>query len=84
MDYKGRPVMSLAGRDKDGYFCVIGTEGEHLLLADGRHRKVDHPKRKKLKHLLFIDAAAYSGMLTNKAVWAYLRDIKNGNGHVST
>ncbi|MBR6593704.1 MAG: KOW domain-containing RNA-binding protein [Clostridia bacterium] len=84
MDYVGCPVVSLAGRDKGFYFCVIGADGEHLLLADGRHRRIDNPKRKKLKHLLFIDAAAYSGPLTNKAVWAYLRDIRNSNGQVST
>ena len=34
----GQIVRSLAGHDKQGLFCVIGAQGEHLLLADGKRR----------------------------------------------
>ena len=30
--------------------------GEYLLLADGKSRKVESPKRKKRKHVLFVAA----------------------------
>ena len=45
-------VRAKAGRDRDGIFCVVGTQeqGEYLLLADGKRRKLARPKRKKLRH----------------------------------
>ena len=43
-------VKSIAGRDQGKYFFVLQTEGDFLLLADGKTRKVEAPKRKKRKH----------------------------------
>jgi len=51
MDLKrGNIVVSCAGHDKGNLYCVVGTDGPFLLLADGKTRKVDHPKRKRRKH----------------------------------
>ena len=47
-------VRSAAGRDKEKLFVVLGVEGEFLLLADGKSRKVESPKRKKRRHVLFV------------------------------
>ena len=44
-------VLSLSGRDKGKYFFVVDTAGEYVMIADGRCRKTEHPKRKNLKHL---------------------------------
>ena len=49
-------VRSDAGRDKGKLFIVLETEGEYLLLADGKSRKVENPKRKKRRHVLFVSA----------------------------
>lgn len=46
-------VKSIAGRDKGKLFFVLGTEGEFLLLADGKSRRLERPKRKKRKHVVF-------------------------------
>lgn len=46
-------IVSLAGRDKGSMFYVLETDGSYVLLADGKHRTVEHPKRKKLKHVRF-------------------------------
>ena len=46
-------VKSAAGRDKGKIFFVLNVEGEFLLLADGRNRKLEQPKRKKRKHVVF-------------------------------
>ena len=43
-----------AGRDKGKLFVVLSVEGEYLLLADGKSRKVESPKRKKRRHVLFV------------------------------
>ena len=46
-------VKSAAGRDKGKIFFVLDVEGEFLLLADGKSRKLEQPKRKKPKHVTF-------------------------------
>ena len=47
-------VLSLSGRDKGKYFFVVDTAGEYVMIADGRYRKLEQPKRKKLKHLQLV------------------------------
>ena len=47
-------VRSVAGRDQGKLFIVLAVEGEYLLLADGKGRKAESPKRKKRKHVLFV------------------------------
>lgn len=49
--YPGMVVESTAGRDKDRYFVVLSCNGSYCMLADGKVRKVDMPKKKKMKHL---------------------------------
>ena len=44
-------IESLAGRDKGKLFYVIETEENFVLIADGKGRKLENPKRKKLKHV---------------------------------
>ena len=45
-------VQSIAGRDKGKIFVVLSVQDEnYVLISDGRMRKADHPKRKKMKHL---------------------------------
>ena len=44
-------VRSTAGRDRDQLFYVIGTEGVYTLLANGKDRTVEKPKRKNQKHV---------------------------------
>lgn len=73
-DLIGRLVVSKAGHDKGRVLCVVDCNGEYLLLADGRKRMAEKPKRKKLKHVELINVAAYSGSVRNKAIHAYIRD----------
>ena len=49
-------IRSDAGRDKGKLFIVLAVEGEYLLLADGKTRRVEDPKRKKRRHVLFVAA----------------------------
>lgn len=50
----GYVVKSLAGRDAGRLFVVIGTDLDFAILADGRLRRTEKPKRKKLRHLEFV------------------------------
>ena len=44
-------VVSTAGRDQGKLFYVIGTDPVYLMLANGKDRTMDKPKRKKRKHV---------------------------------
>lgn len=63
---KGSLVWALAGREKGSCFVAVGVDGGFVYLADGRHRKVEKPKRKSIKHISPADAPVYTGELTNK------------------
>ena len=48
----GRVVVSRQGHDHGRRFLVVGLVDERfVLIADGDTRKLDHPKKKQLKHL---------------------------------
>ena len=44
-------VIATAGRDQGKLFYVIGTDPVYLMLANGKDRTLDKPKRKKRKHV---------------------------------
>ena len=49
----GRVVLSKAGRDRGHVFVVMELLDEcHVTIANGCQRKVDNPKKKKIKHLV--------------------------------
>ena len=43
-------VVSTAGRDAGKLFYVLETDGAYLILANGKDRTIEKPKRKKIKH----------------------------------
>ena len=49
----GNVVKSIAGRDKGNLFVVVGIDENenYIYLVDGNIRKVENPKRKKIKHI---------------------------------
>ena len=48
---KGTVVKSLCGRDKNKYFYVLDKQGDYVLYCDGCVRRLEKPKRKKIKHV---------------------------------
>ncbi len=55
-------VRSDAGRDQGKIFIVLAVEGEYLLLADGKGRRVEAPKRKKRRHVLFVSSGQQAAL----------------------
>ncbi len=52
MSLIGSIAKSTAGRDRGRIFIIVGVlDDSHVLVADGRLRKIEKPKKKKLKHL---------------------------------
>ena len=52
MDIKtGTFVISKAGRGKGRLFITLYVEGSFAWITDGKTRRLDNPKKKKLMHL---------------------------------
>ena len=47
-------VKATAGRDAGKFFFVLAVQGDFLLLADGKHRRAETPKRKRQKHVALV------------------------------
>jgi len=47
----GDIVLSVAGHDSGELFYVVATDGVYVSVANGKDRKIEHPKRKKIKHV---------------------------------
>ncbi|MBU5438622.1 KOW domain-containing RNA-binding protein [Tissierella sp. MSJ-40] len=49
----GQVVKSRAGRDEGRIFLILDiVDHQHVLVVDGDLRKLDNPKKKKIKHLI--------------------------------
>ncbi len=44
-------VMTTAGRDQGQIFFVVKVDSPYLMLANGKDRPLEKPKRKKLRHV---------------------------------
>ena len=51
----GRVAVSMAGHD-EGLLMVIvaGLDADSVFVADGKRRRIDDPKKKKMQHLSII------------------------------
>ena len=65
-EFAGRIVRSVAGHDKNELFCVVGTEQDRLLLANGKQRKVALPKLKKPGHVQPLDMDGFDHPVIRK------------------
>ena len=55
MNYEaGMLAWSRAGHDKDTLYVIVKTEGEYVYLSDGRLKPVEHPKKKKIRHIQIV------------------------------
>lgn len=55
----GKVVNSKAGRDMHRKFIIVSIlDNEYVYISDGDLRKIEKPKKKKVKHLNFTDTVA--------------------------
>ena len=62
---RGQVARSLAGHDKGTFLAVLGVAPPYAVVADGKGRPLERPKRKKVFHLApagtaLPEAAAYA------------------------
>ena len=62
----GTIVLAEAGRDQDGLFFVVGESEGRLLLADGKRRRLAHPKHKNPQHLRSVLAEDFDHPVMEK------------------
>ncbi|MBM6829392.1 KOW domain-containing RNA-binding protein [Anaerotignum lactatifermentans] len=72
MEYQiGQVVYSKSGHDKGGMMMILSLEGPYAYLADGRRRKLERPKKKKLIHIQptgYVDAELAGKLCRNEYV----------------
>lgn len=59
----GEFATSKAGHDKDRLYLIVGEEEECVYLCDGRLRGMEHPKKKKKKHIQIIHSSAQDALV---------------------
>lgn len=83
----GDIVISMAGREKGNCFVVVGIQDNFALICDGKSRKIDKPKKKKIKHLSsviehseFVSSKLEKGeTVTNKEIKKELKSYAEHN-----
>lgn len=73
----GMIVKSTAGRDQGLFMVITAIEGDFAFIADGRIRKLLHPKKKRIKHLKLTNTVINTDYLTDKGLRSFLREYKN-------
>ncbi|MEK6265777.1 MAG: KOW domain-containing RNA-binding protein [Clostridium sp.] len=83
----GKVVNSKAGRDMHRNFIVVGIiNSEYVYISDGQLRKIEKPKKKKVKHLNFTDTVAEEirviivskKQVTNSKIKIFLKSVDIG------
>lgn len=72
---EGTVVISKAGRDKGYPLVITGFDGSRVLVADGKERPLDRPKKKNPKHLAKTNRTVSLDGLTDRALRRALREI---------
>lgn len=62
----GRIVRSAAGRDKGKFLVVVAADDEFVMVADGKERRLQNLKRKRLKHVKFTNTVIDMTDITDK------------------
>ena len=75
---KGSIVRAKAGRDKGGFFVVLSVSNGYALIADGKRRRVEAPKKKKLIHLTPTTTVYKGSCETNPQVRKILKQFNGG------
>ena len=73
----GRVVFSKAGRDAGHYFVVVAVlDKDHVAIANGCQRKVDNPKKKKIKHLVYFALQSQKSSFLQKFFHEFLQEFR--------
>ena len=91
----GDIVLAVAGRDSERLFLVVGILDEnYVYIADGKSRKADFPKKKKIKHIKLVKKAGddfiqslnlkngkFTNVVLRKIISKYAAEVKNSQNN---
>ncbi len=78
----GKIVLVIAGKESGRAFAVIErSDNRFALIADGRHRKIEKPKRKNVRHLIVLSQDGKAAYLSEEAL-KNLSEGKLTNNHL--
>ena len=78
---RGSVVRSAAGHDAGSFYVVLKAEAEFVLIADGRRRKAEKPKRKNIRHISKTNQVVpEEDLLTDKKIRRALWELNFGSG----
>lgn len=80
-----------AGHDKGKLYVIVGYEDGKYLLADGRVRTLEKPRKKQKKHLEFLHIqAGIKGLLSgencsvqNEEIKRAIKQLRAAGGHIN-
>ncbi len=76
---RGQVVRSLAGHDKGDFQTVLQVLSPYAFVCDGKRRRLERPKRKKLKHLAPAAAVlSEESLKTNRQIRRALASFGDG------
>ena len=78
---KGQVVRAIAGKEQGGFYLVIALEDSFGLLADGKHRPLERPKRKNLRHIAPTLTIWETEGLTDRELRRRLHDFADKGGY---
>ncbi len=72
----GSVVTATAGRDCGGYFVVTDTQNDGFcMIADGKSRKLNSPKRKNCKHISVTNSVIDLNDITDKKLRKLMKEL---------
>ena len=70
----GRFAISKAGHDKTHIYVITAVEGDFAYLCDGRLKPLEKPKKKRVKHIQFVNAQVSGELLERLESGACVRN----------
>lgn len=68
---EGFIVKSLKGHDSERVYVVVSAiDDNFVLVCDGKYRKLENPKQKRMKHLEVLQESELPKTLTDSAIRA--------------
>lgn len=70
----GNVVKSIKGHDAQRLYLVIAVlNADFVLLCDGKYRKLDNPKQKRVKHVELLSEETFTDVKLDSDVRAVLK-----------
>lgn len=75
----GMIVRAIAGKEQDKFYSIIKLDNNFVYLADGKHRKLEQPKRKNKKHVRATGTVWDLNGMTNNTLCRKLKQYQDSN-----